>query len=253
MATVSAWHGICALLEPQRGRLPAWALACVAGVAALLPWASVARAALRGDHFETIPRTVDATGSIAQSHRLHHSVGRMRAFLTAGKSCISSAVNGRMMPPCLDRLEFSGASAAIKQRLPAHPKLASYDAPAISYYFAGWKGSFIDIRGYSQNDAAHNDYGDPFYFGHPTDPVVTIKCRATWAPCYGHPYRVHIPAKARATGGSDHHMTVIEPNGTEYDWWEFPIHPGARDIVNDKRSSRRATVWEGYLPVRGSF
>ncbi|MBC5798943.1 MAG: hypothetical protein GIW94_03055 [Candidatus Eremiobacteraeota bacterium] len=147
-------------------------------------------------------------------------------------TCIASAVNGQLEPTCLDQVDFTGTPTSVKQLLPASPKLASYDAAAISYYFGRWTGSFIEMRGLSQNDAAYNDYGDPFYFGHSTDPLVTIQCQATWAPCYGHPYQLHIPAKARATGGSDHHLTVIEPGGMEYDWWEFPVYPGAQDIVN---------------------
>ncbi|GAC1351054.1 MAG: hypothetical protein NVS3B20_00270 [Polyangiales bacterium] len=153
-----------------------------------------------------------------------------------GLACIASAVNGQMAPFGLSQVDFMGTPAPTKQLLSGNPTLAPYSAAAINYYYGGWNGSLLDIRGYGQNDAATHDYGNPFYFATASDPLVQIHCTASWG-CSTAPYTmegamIHIPAKARATGGSDHHLTVIQPDGMEYDFWLFPVLPGGADIVD---------------------
>src|SRR5207248_966266 len=61
-----------------------------------------------------------------------------------------------------------------------------------------------------------DDYSKPVFFAQPTDPVVTLRGSSN-SPISG--YRINVPHSARPAGGSDHHMTVVEADGWEYDFY----------------------------------
>lgn len=62
------------------------------------------------------------------------------------------------------------------------------------------------------------DFTHPVFMASNSDPSVTAHC---FGYCAGTPdATIHVPAKARPAGGSDHHMAVVQPNGDEYDFWE---------------------------------
>ena len=66
--------------------------------------------------------------------------------------------------------------------------------------------------------AGSNDYSHPIYFSTDTDPLINTICTLY---CNGLevPAQIRIPAKARSTGGGDHHMAIVQPDGTEIDFW----------------------------------
>jgi hypothetical protein len=73
-----------------------------------------------------------------------------------------------------------------------------------------------------------NDYDHPLYFSKSTDPAYTVQCShsAGWGPCEIDGATVHIPSGARAAGGSDGHMAVIDQaSGWEYDFWQVQQIP----------------------------
>jgi hypothetical protein len=65
-----------------------------------------------------------------------------------------------------------------------------------------------------------DDYAHPTYWAQRSDPVYTLRPTTDW----GHPElrgdRIRIPRGARAALGGDGHMTVVQPNGWEYDFWQ---------------------------------
>ncbi|HEV3157838.1 MAG TPA: hypothetical protein VGZ00_10870 [Candidatus Baltobacteraceae bacterium] len=67
-------------------------------------------------------------------------------------------------------------------------------------------------------EAGQYDVWHPIYFALASDPLVNTKCTLY---CNGisTPATIHIPAKARAAQGSDHHLGVVQPDGTEIDFW----------------------------------
>jgi hypothetical protein len=58
------------------------------------------------------------------------------------------------------------------------------------------------------------DYGKPLYWARPTDPIVTVHGSA---PVEGD--RIRVPAGAKPAGADDAHLTVVQPDGWEYDFW----------------------------------
>jgi len=63
------------------------------------------------------------------------------------------------------------------------------------------------------------DYSHPVYYASSSDPTVSFSCSSAQYGCNQSFSSLHIPAQARPAGGSDHHMAVIQPDGTEYDFW----------------------------------
>jgi hypothetical protein len=61
-----------------------------------------------------------------------------------------------------------------------------------------------------------DDNGHPVYLASATDPVVTVNCTAY---CGVASANINIPVSARPATGSDHHMGIIEPDGSEYDFY----------------------------------
>jgi hypothetical protein len=62
------------------------------------------------------------------------------------------------------------------------------------------------------------DEGHPVVFASARDPLVRPHCKTYCNPVFlTRPF--HIPARARAGDGSDRHLAVVQPDGTEIDLW----------------------------------
>jgi hypothetical protein len=65
-----------------------------------------------------------------------------------------------------------------------------------------------------------DDYAHPIFYAQPTDPVVTLHALQPWGRASIEGMQIRVPANARPAGGTDAHMTIITPDGWEYDLWE---------------------------------
>jgi hypothetical protein len=91
-----------------------------------------------------------------------------------------------------------------------HPSSAAIVAKTLSL---GTIGNLV-----AGNSGTSSDWQHPTYYAQPSDPVFTL----TWTgggPGSTNGMQIRIPDKARAAGGGDHHLTVVEPDGWEYDFW----------------------------------
>lgn len=63
------------------------------------------------------------------------------------------------------------------------------------------------------------DYGHPVYYARRRDPRYALHATEPWGhnPIQG--MWIPVPPGAQPAGGGDHHMTIITPNGWEYDLW----------------------------------
>jgi hypothetical protein len=68
-----------------------------------------------------------------------------------------------------------------------------------------------------------SDYGHPTYWAQPTDPLYTLDSIGYSPAIDG--LRIRIPGRARPAGGGDGHMTVVQPDGWEYDFWQVQSKP----------------------------
>lgn len=65
-----------------------------------------------------------------------------------------------------------------------------------------------------------SDWSHPVYFAQPGDPIYTLHATEPWGTNSLNGLQIPIPSYARPAGGSDGHMTVVTPEGWEYDFWE---------------------------------
>ena len=69
------------------------------------------------------------------------------------------------------------------------------------------------------------DYGHPTYYAQPTDPGFTLDWTGGGPGSAIDGMRIRIPDAARRAGGDDGHMTVVQPDGWEYDFWRVGSKP----------------------------
>jgi hypothetical protein len=102
-------------------------------------------------------------------------------------------------------------------KVSANPTFLSNSATIVANQFPGGQNTQT-IRA---NEAGIYDYGHPRFIAASTDPVINIKCTEyCGAPDNGGvPATMHVPAVARPAGGSDSHMDVVQPDGTEISMW----------------------------------
>jgi hypothetical protein len=105
-------------------------------------------------------------------------------------------------------------SSPFNRRVSSNPQFASYSADAIAMQFRN--GNTQPVR---SSESGQYDYGHPIFYATSSDPVVTLACNK-WcnrSDNGGLPSQIHIPASARAAGGDDAHLAVVQPDGTEID------------------------------------
>lgn len=122
--------------------------------------------------------------------------------------------NGRDYPASWT--PYNCATSIWNQRVSEHPVIAPYSRAVIATEFAN--GNTSPVRG---NEAGQWDYAHPVYFASHNDPVVKLRCTryCNHVENGGIPAFMQIPAVARPAGGDDAHLAVVQPDGTEIDFW----------------------------------
>ena len=88
------------------------------------------------------------------------------------------------------------------------------------------------------------DWYHPTYYSRPSDPLYTLHCTQRWGRCAIEGIEVRIPAQARAAGGGDGHMTIVDQSsGWEYDLWRVQTKPSG--------GGRLAFAWGGRTRIDG--
>ena len=109
-------------------------------------------------------------------------------------------------------------SSPFNQTIPPNPRLVSNSA-AIVETLTGW-GKPADLRAGIADTSS--DWDHPIYFSQPSDPIFTVHCTESWGRCEIEGEQIRIPQAARAAGGGDAHMTVIDQaSGWEYDLYKY--------------------------------
>jgi hypothetical protein len=95
-----------------------------------------------------------------------------------------------------------------------HPNSAALVKSVLQW---GPPGNMVDAAG------ATNDWAHPTYYSQPTDPVFTLHALSTPRAIDG--IRIPVPDAAKPAGGGDGHMTIVTPDGWEYDLWQVRSKP----------------------------
>ncbi len=107
------------------------------------------------------------------------------------------------------------------QRIPARPQVHPRSR-AIVTTLLSWGTPSSLVAG--ANDSP-DDYAHPTYYATSTDPVYRLRSDSRWGGSPIDGKRIRIPSAARPASGDDSHMTVVEPDGWEYDFWRVLSKP----------------------------
>jgi hypothetical protein len=88
------------------------------------------------------------------------------------------------------------------------------------------------------------DWGKPVYFSQPTDPIYKLHATQSWGTSSAEGAQIPIPAGAMPAGAADAHMTIVTPDGWEYDLWGASKPAAGGGTLNFQ--------WGGRLRVDGS-
>ncbi len=97
-----------------------------------------------------------------------------------------------------------------------HPRSAQIVQKVLS-----WGGEPANLIAGSADSSS--DYAHPTYYAQPDDPIFTLHATQSRNAIEG--TRIRIPDAAKAAGGGDGHMTVVTPDGWEYDFWQIQSKP----------------------------
>jgi hypothetical protein len=119
------------------------------------------------------------------------------------------------------------ATSVFNSLVPANPKIASYSSAVVANQFPGGAGGPVRVT-----EAGQYDYSHPVFYATAADPLVSLNCQnpAGSIDCgaagSAFPLQIHIPAKARPAGGTDHQFTIVAPDGSMVDFWSVIGTPG---------------------------
>ena len=129
-------------------------------------------------------------------------------------ACLS-AVNGQQWPTSCRPY---ASTAPWNIALPDNPQQTSSFPTGLE---DGGNAGFSQV--WTANTSSNGGY--PVFFAKSGDPSVTLWCNQSCASNL--PNSIQLPANAQVAGGSDHHIAVIQPDGTEYDCWLAGIGGGS--------------------------
>jgi hypothetical protein len=157
-----------------------------------------------------------ATSATATARSRVTTPASSTSAVTLGLSAASfqSIVNGQEWPASFRPYAANPWNAP----LPAAPTVDSTNTANVRTYM---KDAVDHITG-----DAHNDYSHPVYAASANDPQITIDCSRAQYGCFTDQSammsslpKINVPALARPSAGTDAHFAVVQPDGTEYDFW----------------------------------
>jgi Concanavalin A-like lectin/glucanases superfamily len=91
------------------------------------------------------------------------------------------------------------------------------------------------------------DYSHPIYYSRSSDPVFTLHCyEVSWGTCPIEGHKIRIPNAARAAGGGDGHMAVIDQaSGWEYDLYKVRSKPAGGGTLEFRWGGRTRIDGDG--------
>jgi hypothetical protein len=108
------------------------------------------------------------------------------------------------------------------------PTYTASSSAIISAMWSSQPSSPGNIQVYSgPAPPSSQDYSQPLYFGHSTDPVYTVSCFDYGGACPASGAKVHIPIGAYPAGGTDHHIAIRDlTTGMDVMLWLAPVPNG---------------------------
>jgi hypothetical protein len=138
------------------------------------------------------------------------------------------------------------ATSVWNRRVSDHPAIAPFSAAVVEHQFPGGKND----RPFRSNEGGVYDYGHPIFYASASDPMVSTRCNQF---CGKFPGHIRIPAKARPAGGSDAHLEVVQPDGTDIGMWATYGTPGRDWQTGDTVTAGNITDCGSFFSGRGTM
>jgi hypothetical protein len=121
------------------------------------------------------------------------------------------------------------ATSPFNVPVPANPRLASNSASIVANMMAGGAPNPINPAG---------TFYKPTYWPQATDPVYTLRTGG-----YQHDGEtLRAPQGLREASGSDHHLTVVEPDGTHWGFWNALVDNANHVIKGNSTNAGKLTA-----------
>jgi hypothetical protein len=161
----------------------------------------------------------------------------------------AAIVNGQEWPAsfrpyCANASPNPSSPCPFNDSLPSSPQqLYANSSTIVASMFGSTNYVVLPADFTNSGDVSH-----PAYYAGSSDPAVTVTCTAycgVAAATFG------IPSQARAAGGSDGHMAVIEPDGTEWDMYGAHAYVG-QSSVSVAGLFKTSVLGSGAVPNGGA-
>jgi hypothetical protein len=137
---------------------------------------------------------------------------------------------------------FSDQSPFNKQ-IPASAKIEPRSSEIVARMMAG--GAPNSIRAGIADTSS--DYYKPTYYATAADPHYTLKTGG-----YLHDGEtLRMPEGAREAAGSDHHLTVVEPDGAHWGFWNAKVDNSTHTITGNSTNAGKLTARKSSLSSTG--
>jgi hypothetical protein len=88
------------------------------------------------------------------------------------------------------------------------------------------------------------DWGHPVFYAQPGDPTYVLEATEPWGPNPIDGVSIKVPEAAQPAAGGDGHMSIVEPDGWEYDFWRAKTPPAKGGVLK--------FAWGGRLRIDGN-
>lgn len=134
------------------------------------------------------------------------------------------------------------ATSPFNRRIPERAPSAPRSSAIISRLLS-WGAAQGLLAGHA--DTKHDSF-HPIYYSRASDPLYTVRCQQWTSSCAVEGAQIRIPSAARAAGGGDGHMAVIDQaSGWEYDFWQVHSKPAGGGTIRVSHGGRTRIDGDG--------
>ncbi|MDQ3890559.1 MAG: LamG domain-containing protein [Actinomycetota bacterium] len=119
-------------------------------------------------------------------------------------------------------------TSPFNRQVPDAPQLMANSSQIVQRMLSFGRAQSL-VAGEADTD---DDYWHPTYYSQPSDPLFRLHCYKPWGTCRIEGHEIRIPDAARAAGGGDAHMTVVDQEtGWEYDMYDVRSKPAGGGVL----------------------
>lgn len=167
-------------------------------------------------------KAIDAAGNVSGASSAASATPATAPIATPVSAFPGTCGKGNW--PSADWTPFAkGTQHPWSRPIPANPPLLTSSAGYTSSQMVNWLVNRGPMDKVTVNTGGTWDYSHPYYCATSSDPVFTTSAVTYTGAADGLPVRIPAVAQPRsaAAAGGDGHITIIQPDGTLFDAWQY--------------------------------